>query len=318
VHQTIAIPILGNETVAVDRAAVGAAKRRRTRRARTIVALGVAVAVVTVMITNGPLAKVSVPDVGGRDEVAAKQLLRARGFEVDTSEITSATVSQGIVISQSPEPPASIRKGGLVSLVISAGPALVSLDDVVGLRFAAAERQLTDVGFEVLRVDVFDPTVPRLHVVSQDPRQGIVEEGGTVTLTVSKGPEMIPVPNVIGDPEEAAARDLTDAGFVPKIVRKIDPEVRKGLVIAVRPKPGVDVAKGDEVTLVVSLGPPLVKVPNIGCMTRKQAEDRLAASDLKIEFSGHGQRVVDQDPTPSSEAPEGSVVTAFMGFGSYC
>jgi len=76
--------------------------------------------------------------------------------------------------------------------------------------------------------------------------------------------------------------------------------------------------RGRGITIVVSDGPPLVTVPSIRCMTKRQAADTLAASGLKITYSGSGTRVVDQQPGPDQQAPRGSTVTAFMGPGTYC
>ena len=68
----------------------------------------------------------------------------------------------------------------------------------------------------------------------------------------------------------------------------------------------------------ISNGPPKVAVPNLQCMTRKQASDVLASKGLQVKFMGSERRVVDQDPQPGAQAARGSVVTAYTGPGTYC
>jgi hypothetical protein len=53
-------------------------------------------------------------------------------------------------------------------------------------------------------------------------------------------------------------------------------------------------------------------------MTRRQAQDTLAAAGFKADFSGIGKFVVDQDPAPDTQAHKGSTVTAYLGPGTYC
>jgi len=62
----------------------------------------------------------------------------------------------------------------------------------------------------------------------------------------------------------------------------------------------------------------LVEVPSIFCMTKRQAQDTLAAAGFTITFSGSGKRVTDQDPAPKTKYPKGSSVTAFLSPGAIC
>ena len=61
-------------------------------------------------------------------------------------------------------------------------------------------------------------------------------------------------------------------------------------------KGGVKADKGSKVKLVISNGPPNVKVPDILCKTRAQAAAIVASVGLKIKFEGSYKYVVDQDP----------------------
>ena len=62
----------------------------------------------------------------------------------------------------------------------------------------------------------FSNDIEKGLVISQAPTdaEGPLHRGDTVTLTVSKGPEMLPVPNVVGLSKDEATKKLESAGFV--------------------------------------------------------------------------------------------------------
>src|SRR5690606_34785455 len=103
-----------------------------------------------------------------------------------------------------------------------------------------------------LRVEFTDPRhsdqVPVDHVLAQDPT-GRVSRGGTLTLTLSLGPEQVLVPDVIGVDLEVATRQLEALGLT---VVEGEPDysdtVPQGRVLSVAPEVGAEVAPGQEVT----------------------------------------------------------------------
>jgi len=318
VHHTMAIPIAGEETTSIPRRARQVAKRRSRRRLK-VLALLAAILTGAVWLYNGPLERIDVPRVIGQRQAEARRTLAALGFGVDQSLENDPTVPPGEVIAQLPEPGTQLTKNSTVTLVVSLGPTIITLPAVAGMRFSRAEDRLREQGFRVTRMDVFDDEIERLHVVAQEPPAGSpLEEGSVVTLHVSKGIEKFPVPDLVGDLEASAREDLEDQGFTVKIERKRHPKIPEGAVISQDPKPGTKLIRGERVTLVVSKGPVMVKVPDLECMTKRQAEDTLVAKGFKADFSGRGAYVVDQAPSPGSSAAEGSTITAYMGFGSYC
>jgi serine/threonine-protein kinase len=134
-------------------------------------------------------------------------------------------------------------------------------------------------------------------VFRQDPSPGIeVDEGSTVRLLVSGGPESTAVPNAVGLPEAQARDRLVAAGFQVE-TREVFAQDEPGTVVAQNPAAGADAADGSTVTINVSKGSGLVDVPNVVGMSRSQAEAELTAAKL-------GANAVD---VPSDQ-PEGTVV----------
>jgi serine/threonine-protein kinase len=108
-------------------------------------------------------------------------------------------------------------------------------------------------GFQVAQKQDFSDTVPAGSVISQDPNSGNGVRGQTITLDVSKGPELFKVPDVtsnLADPLSwtsisQAEKILTEAGFKVKVGKK----GRFGVVTSQDPKGGSMKPKGTVVTI---------------------------------------------------------------------
>jgi serine/threonine-protein kinase len=315
VHPTVAIPIGTQETVNLG----GRRGPRLTRRGSIVVIGIIAVLAASIPILVGTLRRVEVPQVAGQAKAEAEAALRKAGFTVTTDVENSDSVLEGHVIRTEPPAGTQARKGSTISLIVSSGPVTVQVPDVRGKTYEDALRTLTDLGLKVDRRDAFSPTVKQGLVISQSKDVDVlVNVGTTITLTVSRGVEHVVVPDVKSKTEADANQILTAAGFTVTTQRADSDTVAVGVVISQTPAAGAKADKGSAITIVVSNGRPKVKVPNMNCMTRRQAADTLAGLGLQIKFQGSYPRVVDQDPQPGTELPKGSVVTAFTGPGTYC
>jgi len=92
----------------------------------------------------------------------------------------------------------------------------------VGKTFEEAKAHYEKAGLVVAREpeDKFSNKIPAGSVVSQSPKSGTVERTGTITFTVSKGPEYTVVPAVRGFNEAEATQKLKDAGFQVEVRRE--------------------------------------------------------------------------------------------------
>jgi serine/threonine-protein kinase len=126
---------------------------------------------------------IDVPDLTGRDATGAARQLSAAGLKVDaTRQENSDTVPKGSVITQSPRD-GTLFRGDTVTLVVSKGPVLVAVPNVVGQQLEQARQTLEGAGFTVTvrrALGGFFGTV-RL----QDPAAGTeVPKGSTITVTI--------------------------------------------------------------------------------------------------------------------------------------
>jgi serine/threonine-protein kinase len=126
---------------------------------------------------------IEVPDVVGSPADGAEATLKDLGLKVKRSEQFSESVARGSVISADPAAGATAYRGDRVTLVVSQGPPLVTVPNVVGKGQAAAKAELERAGF---RVNVRRPLGFAIFGVnSQTPRGGTqAPKGSTITITV--------------------------------------------------------------------------------------------------------------------------------------
>ncbi|GGV15420.1 serine/threonine protein kinase [Streptomyces griseoflavus] len=169
---------------------------------------------VSLTVSKGPRT-VRVPDLDGYPLDKARSLLEDEGLKPGmTTEEFSETVAAGSVIGTEPGKGTKVRADSAVALTVSRGRP-VDVPDVAGDDVADARAELEEAG---LKVKIAEERVNSEHdageVARQSPAPGRqAAEGDTVTLTLSKGPEMVEVPDVVGDSVGDARERLEGAGF---------------------------------------------------------------------------------------------------------
>jgi serine/threonine-protein kinase len=140
-----------------------------------------------------------------------------------------------------------------------------------------------------------------------------------VTLRVSKGPQPVAVPNVIGQPFESANSTLLGRGFAVGRT-DVDSDDPRGTVTGQNPAPGTFQAPGTTIHLTVSKGPKTSTVPTVTSLSQSDAQAQLRASGFRVRIVS--QPVTDpnqegivqsQNPAGGTQAPPGSVVTIAVG-----
>ena len=188
-----------------------------------------------------------VPDLSGlsRDEAAAA--LSELGLVAGpvSEEFSGAPV--GTVVRTDPARAASLPPQTEVALVLSKGVEQLGVPDVQGAGRADAEAAITRAGFTPKVAEVFSEDVARGRVADQSPSSGRAPRGSEVVLEVSKGPQLVTVPDVVGQPRDAAESALEAAGLSVRVVAIPGP----GRVRSTDPGAGAQVRKGSRVTVYV-------------------------------------------------------------------
>lgn len=169
---------------------------------------------VTLVVSRGP-ERVTIPDLAGTPLADARRKLRDLGLVPGTeTRAFSDEVAKGSVIRTDPAAGSTRRPDTAVALTVSRG-APADVPNVVGSAREDAAAALRQAGFRVQFADqpVFAPQ-DKDAVARQSPGAGTtLGKGDTVTLTLSKGPEMVTVPDVGGKNTTDATKALTDLGF---------------------------------------------------------------------------------------------------------
>ena len=205
---------------------------------------------VTVVVSKGP-ERHEVPALAGQSTADAKKALEKRSLVLgDTSQAWDESVDKGKVISSDPTPGTELKRDTTVDLVVSKGPEPVDVPSVTGRSLASATSSIEGADLEVARADdAYSTSVPKGSVISQSPASGQLVPGETVTLTVSKGPEMVSVPDVEGLTKAAATSKLEAAGFSVSVQTFLGGPIDE--VRASRPGGGASAPKGSTVTILV-------------------------------------------------------------------
>lgn len=193
----------------------------------------------------------TVPELTGKSQDEAQRSLTEVGLTVGAiTDAYSEDVPQGQVISQSVAAGTSLAHDSAVDIVLSKGRQPLTVPTLSGLSASAAKSAIEDLGLVAAPTDAYSDTVAEGQVISQQTREGsTLHRGDSVAYTVSKGPEKVAIPDVVGLQREEARSRLESAGFTVK-----EEAVLGGFFGTVRssdPAAGTMTKKGSTVTITI-------------------------------------------------------------------
>ncbi len=263
---------------------------------------------------------VAVPNVVGQQSDVASAQLNNAGFEVSLQQLQSDDRPNGEVIRQRPSPDDRAEEGSTVTIFVSSGPGQAVVPDVVGKPLEAARKELEKLRFSVTVERAFSEGVPEGRVLETRPDPNSqLDIGSTVTLVVSRGPEQVEVPDVVGLSESDASAVLQDTGFNVASKRQESETVAPGTVISVKPGEGELVTLGDTVTLTVAEEPADVDVPDVRGKPVDDALSVLSGAGLVGDVQERTVKSPDADGIVLNQNPrggrreKGSTVTLIVG-----
>ena len=213
---------------------------------------------VEVVIALKKVEMVKVPDITGQTKEDAKYRLEQEGFKVDFTESYHDTVASGKVIKTSPDVGTEQAEGTTIYLTISKGKEKknTTVPGVVNTTRENAEVALKNAGLSVgSTTEAFSDTVAAGNVISQSiAKDTSVEEGVTVDLVISKGPEKITMPNLWGNPKDRAIEKLHALGLSVEVYEEYSDDT-EGRVFKTTPTADEKVAPGSMVQIYLSKGP---------------------------------------------------------------
>ncbi|GAC1531823.1 MAG: Stk1 family PASTA domain-containing Ser/Thr kinase [Acidimicrobiales bacterium] len=193
---------------------------------------------------------VAVPDLLGLNQDQAAQRLRDANLVLGTVLQTfSDTVPPGRVASFA-GPGTQLEEGSKVDVTVSGGARFIVMPDLAGQGADSATAALAALGVtkeHVAQDAQYSDTVPAGQVIATSPAAGAQgDRGGSITLTVSKGPDTVRVPDETSRSVERAKSDLTANGLS---VGAVYGPPGPAIVVAQRPSAGTVVKRGSAVVL---------------------------------------------------------------------
>ncbi|MER8070765.1 Stk1 family PASTA domain-containing Ser/Thr kinase [Streptomyces sp. NPDC094034] len=157
---------------------------------------------------------------------------------------------------------------------------------VLGRSEQEARKRLADAGLDVKVTRDFSDSFDRGTVMGSDPEpRARIRGNGSVTIVISRGPEIVKVPDLESMPLGEARRALKKVGLAAGVVtREFDDNVQQGAVIGSTPVSGSEVRPDSGVALVVSKGSP-VDVPDVTGESVEDATSELVGEGLKVEIA---------------------------------
>jgi len=211
-------------------------------------------------------ALIEVPDVRGLSLFQASQALSNAGLhDRSVTEEYSLTVARGFVIRHDPTAGSEVPANTVVKLVLSLGKRQVIVPDVVGMSQSVGSSAIVAANLTVGTVmQVFSDTIPKHEIMNQNPAGGNqVPFGSPVSMIVSKGPDLVTVPNVIDQPQASAQGAIVSARLtVGSVGEAFSDTIAEGSIVTQNPAGGTLVRAGSPVDLTVSKGPG-VEVPDV-------------------------------------------------------
>ena len=192
-----------------------------------------------------------VPNVVGKGQDEASRTLTDAGLALGAvTDAYSEDVPPGQVISQSVAAGTSLAHDSTVDVVLSKGREPRTVPTLTGKGASAAKSSIEALGLVASPTEAYSDTVPEGQVISQQTREGsTVYRGDSISYTVSKGPEMVTVPDVVGLQRQEARNKLEGAGLTVQ-----EDLILGGFFNTVRssdPAGGSKVKKGSTVTISV-------------------------------------------------------------------
>ncbi|MDN4612068.1 Stk1 family PASTA domain-containing Ser/Thr kinase [Arthrobacter burdickii] len=262
----------------------------------------------------GPGGVVSLPDVADVPLATARAALDEEGIaSLSTEEVFDENVLPGLVIGTDPAASSEIRRFERVHVIVSKGPELFRVPDLLGGTQITAAAELGAAGFAVGTIEEqYDESVAAGIIVRQVPEQGAERRrGSAVDLVVSLGPEPVAVPDVTGLPEQEAVAAVEQAGLEAVLddAAEYSRTVPAGAVLG--QSPSGEVQRGTRITLTLSKGPRMVRVPNVFSLPEGRAVAALEAAGFTVQVDytfGSAVLGLVAGQSPTGDQPEGTTI----------
>lgn len=215
---------------------------------------------------------------------------------------------------------------GIVAIILIAITVLINrkteVPDFIGMTLQEAQESADANRVALLSTQEYSNTIEEGRIISQDVMKGTeVRVKEKVQVVVSKGAELVEVPDFVGMTIDEAKEAAERAGVELDITEENSESVDAGVVISQKEDGGTSVEKGSEIKIVVSIGKVIIRVPEFIGMTVNEAIIRCSEIGLSVttlqEYSDTIEEnlIMEQSLESGMEVEEGTQIFFIVSMG---
>ncbi|WP_406475778.1 Stk1 family PASTA domain-containing Ser/Thr kinase [Streptomyces sp. NBC_01615] len=255
----------------------------------------------------------------------ATKMAENRDLKLVRTNKTCEDEPKGSVCTQDPTPGTLVKKGDTINLVVSTGAPKVVVPNVTGKTLDEATSILGADKYQFrIKTKYEESTETENLVLKQNPELGAeVQKGSTITLTVAKKKQQVPVPDVIGKTCDQATAQMAASNLVASCTEvETDDANLVGKVIQTSPVANAQADPGSTVTIQIGKAKAQVAVPTVAGGSLKDAKKAIEAAGLTVgNISGSQDDnaiVISTDPQAGTPVNPGTAInlTAAGGNGN--
>lgn len=200
-------------------------------------------------------ADVVVPNVVGKTQKAAEQIIAESKLRVKIEEDLHSTGQLGLVSNQKPDPGMTVKEGRYITIVVNSSRDVVIVPDVMDLSVEQAKDRLLGAGLKIGAVkETFSNKVRENSVIGQSPvANSRVQKGTIVDIIITKREvQKIVVPNLVGLSVSGAKDILAGRKMVLGNVSEVDSDQAPGSILRQSPRAGAEVIENSRVDIVIA------------------------------------------------------------------
>lgn len=218
-------------------------------------------ALIIFYVTSQP-ATIRIPDVKGMTEQQAIRTLEGLNLTIgEIEEEPSEDYDRGEVTRTSPQVNSSVKEEAEIDLFISSGQELYPVPNLIGQDIEQARQELNDIGFTVDEEGEASSEYEEGRIISQNIPAGeeVLPSETTLLLTVSTGEPAFDLRDLSNYSRQGVLDYAADRGLLVDITENYHASIPAGIVISQRPAAGTQLKSGDNLSVVISLGPERVE-----------------------------------------------------------
>lgn len=221
----------------------------------------------------------------GMQKQVLEMRLANRNIKVNYISQSDESTAAGQILRLDPSS-GYLNEGDTLTVYVSTGPTTFKLPKLEKMTEAQAKTAIKDAGMTVGTItEDFSSNMEAGLVMSQSPAAGTkVPKGTAVNIVISKGPEALVMPDLLGMDYEEAEELLEKMGLViDQVTKEYSSKYEKDQVIKQSIKADKEVEKGTKINLVLSKGPEKAGDTEV-LLGMKEADAKKKLTSLGLQY----------------------------------